>query len=64
MYVILDKESTKFYNNHNAYVAENNTTDIEFCTNFARKFRTVEAAEKFIKKKFTNISNYVIIYVE
>lgn len=49
MFVIIDKNSTKFYN-QTSYVSVENKMAIVFYSSFARKFRTKENAEKFIKK--------------
>lgn len=61
MFVIIDKASSNLYK-QNAYVSENKR-DVVLFSCFARKFRTLKNAQKFINKTFTNSLNYDIIKI-
>lgn len=66
MYVILDKDSTAFYNNNKVYVSKPGS--VSPFTFGARHFRTVENAQKYIEKLnkrnvkvYGHVSNYEIV---
>ncbi len=49
MFVIIDKDSTAFYNNNKMYVPKESTGVTPY-TFAARHFRTIESAQKYIEK--------------
>ena len=61
MFVIIDKASSEFYK-QNVFISRENKNDVVLFTTWARKFRSKENAEKFLKR-FTDKSNYEIVEV-
>ena len=59
MFVIIDKDSARFYKS-NAYVPADGT-GVTLFVSFARKFRTKENAEKFIAKKLPREVKYEVV---